>query len=548
MRILREGREFVQTFAQKSNEFYLRQQARDQLEKSCSELSAILKNCEEKAECKEQCEKDHKYLMEVERLLHDCTVHSVKEYEKELKTVQGRVAAYGSSLARTVQRKRKNHCVYCGIWRDGRMTGLFDCYSESNVKLFKSEYRDGYKNGECTTYYPSGAVYAVMHYEQDVLLGPFVGYHENGQYSEICKYENGAREGYHAVFWENGQIAKEEMVEKGKHVYALAFHPNGNIKEYHLFTKKGYLKSSVQFTPAGELYYWGAFKNGKFDGRSLLFFHTQFFACVTFEEGKLVVDGEVVPAKEYSMRELEKQFAASGTLKRDRIHWHPIITNTCLMPQRKQVVASYHGTNHVLHSVDFETDFDKVRESSGDAVRWVEEGNVVELSERDVQRRSLYMSSIENGVVKDFTLFGDMVEMREVSYVPVKKVLCTTYYPSGRSEVLLNDPDKCRKKSEGEIVDKKRAGHWVKYYNNGMKMMEGDIVDGKWENVVKYFNSGKRMAASDSCCIVCFTMVGVVLCTRHLLEPQRNAADFRSEVGWTQAGRDSPNLHGARHL
>ena len=80
------------------------------------------------------------------------------------------------------------------------------------------------------------------------------------------------------------------------------------------------------------------------------------------------------------------------------------------------------------------------------------------------------------------------------------------------------------------------------------EVMEGDIVDGKWETVVKYFNSGKRMAASDSSCIVCFTMVGVVLCTRHLLEPQRNAADFRSEVGWTQAGRDSPNLHGARHL
>ena len=71
MRILREGREFVQTFAQKSNEFNLRQQARDQLEKSCSELSAILKSCEEKAECKEQCEKDHKYLMDVERLMHD---------------------------------------------------------------------------------------------------------------------------------------------------------------------------------------------------------------------------------------------------------------------------------------------------------------------------------------------------------------------------------------------------------------------------------------------------------------------------------------------
>lgn len=110
-----------------------------------------------------------------------------------------------------------------------------------------------------------------------------------------------------------------------------------------------------------------------------------------------------------------------------------------------------------------------------------------------MHRHALYDSAIENGVVKDFTLYGDLLRMKECSYVPVEKVQLTTFYPCARNEVLLNDPGKCRKKSEGALVDGKKAGHWIFYYNNGMKKREGDVENGKWENVKEYLNSGKEV-------------------------------------------------------
>ena len=417
------------------------------------------------------------------------------EYEKERKVLQGRIAFYCTKLAIKAQRKRVKNLVFSGIWIEGRMTGLFECFTPENVRLFKSEYRDGYKDGECTVYYPSGAVKSVQSYKQDVLDGKFVGYHENGQFSEICTYVNGAREGYHAVYYENGQIAKEEVVKGGKRVYAFAFYRSGNIRECHLFTDKGYLQSSVEFTRDGEPCYWGAFRGGRYDGKSLLFFRNLFYARVTFEEGKLVADGEVVPRAEYSAKALEAEYAKTGTLARGKIHWHPMLTREFEMPQCKQRTVTYNRSSHVVHSVEFETQFDKVREESGGGtVTWLdEEKNVVELSQREVHRHALYDSAIENGVVKDFTLYGDLLRMKECSYVPVEKVQLTTFYPCARNEVLLNDPGKCRKKSEGALVDGKKAGHWIFYYNNGMKKREGDVENGKWENVKEYLNSGKEV-------------------------------------------------------
>lgn len=486
----------METFVEKSDELRQRQQAREQLEIYCNELSSYLSTClEQKPELEAECHKDREHLTEIDAMARsDCVTYPVAEYEKECKALQGRIAFYCAKLAIKAQRKRVKNVVFSGIWIDGHMTGMFECHSLKNVRLFKSEYRNGYKNGECTTFYPSGAVKSVQSYKQDVLDGKFTGYHENGQLAEVGTYVKGKQEGYHAVYFDNGQIAKEEVVKGGKRVYAFAFYRSGSIRECNLFTDKGYLQCSVEFTRDGEPYYWGAFREGRYDGKSLLFFHNLFYARVYFDAGKLIRNGEVVSPAEYSLKALEAEYAKTGKLSCKKIHWHPMGTSEFELPQCKQRRVVYNRTSHVVCSVEFSTQFDKVREESGDAVTWLDKDkNAVDLSQREIHRNAICNSAIENGVVKDYSLYGDLLRMKECSYVPVEKVRLTTFYPCARNEVLLNDPGKCRKKSEGTIVNGKKTGHWIYYYNNGMKKREGDVKNGTWENVKEYLNTGKEV-------------------------------------------------------
>lgn len=60
-------------------------------------------------------------------------------------------------------------------------------------------------------------------------------------------------------------------------------------------------------------------------------------------------------------------------------------------------------------------------------------------------------------------------------------------------ETVVNRYPNGVKKMEGKLVNGKRQGKWIAYYENGIKWSEGVFVDGLREgNSIVYYESGKK--------------------------------------------------------
>ena len=80
-----------------------------------------------------------------------------------------------------------------------------------------------------------------------------------------------------------------------------------------------------------------------------------------------------------------------------------------------------------------------------------------------------------------------------ISDTKEKEITKETFYPIGRNEVLLNNPELCRKRTVEVLKDGEANGHCVEYYNNGRKRAEGEKADGVWVTVKWYLNTGREI-------------------------------------------------------
>lgn len=489
--ILKEGEKFLKMFVKTTNDLYHSQQKRNSLERHYCELRDFIERVlAEKPELKEIAEKDQVFLESVNSVIRSGTIHNEIVYDGKIKEVDSRLDFYKSHMSVCSKRLRVGDVEFVGVWTNGKMTGSFECYNLNGVHLYTAVFKDGVLNGKMVSYYENKTVKSIQHYSDGKLEGSYVGYSENGQLTDKCMYKDDKKEGYWQVYYDNGQIAKEGMIRDGKNVFINLFHRNGVIAYQHLYTDKGKIHMSYEFNRSGEMVYCGKMVNGKYTGKSLVFYRNEYYAKCLFEQDLLCLNGDIYPKNLIRWSVLDKQMVENGELDTSLIAWKPIRKQSCDLPQCREVTLRYLGKEHVISVTEYHTKFDLLKKETDGTVSIEENGKVHMLSADEMRKRAMYDSDIQESISKYYTLFGDLKSIIEFSASPVKTVKCTQFYPIGRNEVILNSVGECRKRAEGELKDRKACGHWIEYYNNGKIRFEGEKEDGVWKEKKSFLNTG----------------------------------------------------------
>lgn len=488
--IIAGGREFMKTFVENCKELNQRQSHRNTLEQHCSELRAILENTETvTSDLRDSIVSDRLLLESNTDLICSVALQPTTVYNDAITRISDRLEFYRTSLSINPNRLRVGDVEYVGVWMNGRMTGKFDCFDRKGVLLYSAMFRDGVLDGKMTHYYESKKLKSVQHYKEGKLDGPFVGYYENGQLAESCTFKEEKKEGYWQVYHSNGQIAKEGLIKEGKNVFINLYHRNGVIAYQHLFTEKGRLHTSYEFNHHGELVYWGKMEDGMYSGESLVFYRHEAYAVCSFVNDVIMTKKDFVSKKALRWSELDKQMETNGKLDTSRIKWKPILKESRDLANSREVTLSYMDQNRVVSLMEYTTQFDIVLKEKDGKVPSADGSRY--MTPAEIQKQSMYDSNIQEMVVKNYTLFGDLKSLTEYTASPYSHVRCVQYYPTGRNEVLLNNPAMCRVRAEGEMKNKKAEGHWKEYYNNGKVRCEGEKKNGEWVEKKMYLNTGK---------------------------------------------------------
>ena len=289
--------------------------------------------------------------MSVTDLVSLAKLQSRETYDVQIQTVKNRLRYYKDSMQIKTSDRVIDGLRFYGIWANGKMTGIFECYSNDKMKIhkYKTSFVDGIFDGEMTTYYESKNIKTRQFYKQGQLEGKFVGYHENGQLSELCTFKEGKKEGYWQVFYENGQLCKEGLIKNGKDIFINVFHGNGNIAYQHLFTSMGKLYSSYAFNRKGEMTYCGKMVNNAYSGESLVFYRNTYYAKCIFINKYPCVNNQIL-AKKRSIKwtELDALFDKDNSLDASPIPWKPIREIVNDVPQHHEVMNVYEGKSHVV--------------------------------------------------------------------------------------------------------------------------------------------------------------------------------------------------------
>ena len=494
-RIINEGKRFMEDFIKNCDDLNKRQQRRDLLEQYCSELRSYISNChDEKPELASTVQEDALFADSIDVLIRSKALQTVNVYDDKINEMNNRLAFYRQQLSVEPNRLRVGDIEYVGVWINNKMTGSFECYDLKGIHLYTANFREGILHGKMINYYESKVIKSIQYYDDGQLNGPYTGYYENGQLAENCTFKDNKKDGYWQVYYKNGQIAKEGMIKDGKNVYIHLYHQNGVIAYQHLFNSKGSLHSSYEFNRDGELIYQGKMVNGYYDGKSIVFYRNQYYAECLFTEGILCKNGSFYSRDLLKWSTLDKQMEDNGELDTSIIKWKKIIQHKDDFAQYREVSLSYLKQSHIISKMEYQTHFDILKnEGNGEVAQTDENGNIRYLSDIEMYKHSLYDSDIQVATTKVYTLFGDLKKIVNFEATPIRCTKYTYYYPCGRKEIELNDPSKCRKRSEGEKKNKKEWGHWKEYYNNGMLRFEGEKENGKWIEKKCYLNTGKLM-------------------------------------------------------
>ena len=492
---MKEGGDFVRVFVENSTELHQCQKARQDLEVSYRELQGFVNSCSSNPDLQQQCSSDRDLLAESERYVISVKMLPVSEYDVWIKRLNKRIAFYHSKLNVNTRTKVYSDSKYVGVWLDHRMTGMFHRYSLDDVLLSYGEYQNGLRHGKMTYYYPSGSVKETVTYSNNKRSGKRLQYFEDGQLAKQEEYIDGVLTGYWQRYHANGQLLCEGVVKNGKNVFKNSFYSNGVIRTQSLYDENGHLRISYEFDNKGELMYEGLIRNGRYDGKSQLFYRNLFYAKVVFDKGQLIIHNQIVPDRFYQRAALNEQYKENQKLDCTYIHWKPIRVSESEISHVKRQILKYGKTSHLVSEIHSMTAFDKMKEEYEDIPALNEEGYVYQLSKEEIMKKALYDSDIQEFTWKKYTLFGDLKSCSRItiSDTKEKKITKETFYPIGRNEVLLDNPDMCRKRKVEVLKDGEANGDCTEYYNNGRKRAEGKKANGVWVTVRRYLNTGKEI-------------------------------------------------------
>ena len=491
---MKEGADFVRVFVENSTELHKCQKAHHDLEVSYRELQGFVNSCSSNPDLQQQCANDRDLLAEAERYVISPKMLPASEYDVWITQLNKRIAFYHSKLNVNTRTKVYRNSKYVGIWLDHRMTGMFHRYSLDDVLVSYGEYLNGLRNGRITYYYPSGAIKEISAYCNNKRSGMRLQYFEDGQLAKKEEYVDDKLTGYWQRYYSNGQLLSEGVVKNGKNVFKNCFYANGVIRTQSLYDENGHLRVSYEFDSKGELIYEGLIRNGKYDGKSQLFYRNIFFAKVTFDNGKLITNNQIVPDHVYQRATLNKQYKETHKLDCTYINWKPIHVSKSEISHVKRQILKYGKTSHLVSEIHSVTAYDKMKEEYED-MHALNDGYVYQLSKEEIMKKALYDSDIQEFTWKKYTLFGDLKSYNRITISDTKEKEITkeTFYPIGRNEVLLNNPELCRKRTVEVLKDGEANGHCVEYYNNGRKRAEGEKADGVWVTVKWYLNTGREI-------------------------------------------------------
>ena len=168
--ILEEGAKFIDLFIQNCEELKQRQLSRTMLEQQCSELNVCLSSSmsESTLEREKTVEEDRALVQSVTDLVSLAKLQSRETYDIQIQTVKHRLRYYKDSMQIKTSDRVIDGLRFYGIWANGKMTGIFECYSNDKMKIHKytASFVDGIFDGEMTTYYESKKIKTKQFYQQ----------------------------------------------------------------------------------------------------------------------------------------------------------------------------------------------------------------------------------------------------------------------------------------------------------------------------------------------------------------------------------------------
>ena len=489
--ILDDGSQFMKDFAKMSKELNERQQARQDVEVLFAELNSYLSQVNEETYGNE-LKNDRMYLDKISIIAHSIdNLKSVREYVECSSTLKNRIMFWRKRLNVQSDQKEINGLVYAGIWMDDHMTGVFDCYDTAGVHLFTAEYVDGVKNGKQTSFYPDGKKKSICNYTNGNLNGVYIGLYETGQKSRYCTFVNGVRDGYYQEYFSNGQLKQEGLIKDRKNVFINLFFMNGSIYRQHLFDTKGIMRKAYEFDRMGNLVYEGNLPNGKYDGKSIIFYRNKYYANCFFKDGEMVKNGHVIPASAYSLETLDRDMSNIGGLDEREISWKKIIPHEEMARGYHAYTLTYNNVTQEVMSNEFTVMEDKYRSE----VPVLPDGSK-EISDLQLARTLVTSSNFQDMRIKYYTLFGDLLCMTEKHYGNSSEVIRTDYYPCGIRGSESNNPKNLRvklvRRYETDCGEESECEATL-YWNNGAVKYKGTMKGKQWVKAEYYLNTGKKV-------------------------------------------------------
>ena len=129
-----------------------------------------------------------------------------------------------------------NKLLWLKNYSDNWLHGSFEEYYDSGTIKLKGEYVDGYKDGLWKEHYASGMVKEKGEYVNGDKIGPWKEYYENGKKKKVANFKKGKLEGIYKEYYKNGKLKEQrEYYANDPYGVWIYYKENGKIerKENH---------------------------------------------------------------------------------------------------------------------------------------------------------------------------------------------------------------------------------------------------------------------------------------------------------------------------
>ncbi|MDP2423196.1 MAG: hypothetical protein U1C46_07780 [Bacteroidales bacterium] len=362
-----------------------------------------------------------------------------------------------------------NKC-FDGTYLYGVKNGVFTEYFENGVKKFQSGYNKDVLDGVSQEFYPNGNLKRSMIYANGRKHGKYTEWHENGELKKEMHYNNDrAADGKIIEYDDAGEKINELECSAGVIYSEYSYKDNKQTYYYDYFrgTKgsEGLLKNGIkdgfwtEWHINGQKSFEGSYSNGKRDGIGIEYdtqgkelWNGQFKEGEIHGKGKLTRDiktyiGEWDMAKKHGMfTEISNDGAkAEGQYSNDI---------------REGLWTEWYSNGNR----SLETTYTNGTTVNGSYTEWYENG------QKKVEK--FYLNDQLNGRHTHWFSNGKLA----FSYTYVKgKVVDGQYFILGSDGGILTEMNYFggKKISEYAYSGKTKHGHFVEYYENGEKKMEG---------------------------------------------------------------------------